>query len=71
MMDPNANLAEQDRIIVRNTGGSFAPVMGDLDRLRELRKSLRVWLANGGFEPDWTAFPLAAQSFREDWTGRR
>ena len=55
-MDPNANLREQDQLL---TG------KGDAARLRELRMALRVWLTDGGFEPDWAAYPRAARYYRQ------
>lgn len=59
-MDPNANIQEQERISIRNTGGTFAPQHGDRDRLWELREALAEWLDNGGFEPDWATCPHTA-----------
>lgn len=44
-MDPNANIAEQDRI----TRAGTPPA--DRARLHELRAALRAWLHRGGFHP--------------------
>jgi hypothetical protein len=54
-MDPNANLAEQERIL------TSSPI--DRARLRELRDALREWLGNGGFAPDWARHPKAAKYY--------
>ena len=51
-MDPNANLAEQQTILDNDTI--------DRARLRELREALADWLANGGFEPNWTAYSASS-----------
>lgn len=48
-MDPNANLAEQRRIVARVTRGKASD--GDLDRLAELVEALDGWLSKGGFLP--------------------
>lgn len=49
-MDPNANLAEQRRIIARINEG--APFVEDERRLAELAEALDEWLSNGGFLPE-------------------
>ncbi len=38
---------------------------GDSARLRELRRALRDWLADGGFEPDWHTCPNTARTYRK------
>ena len=62
-MDPNANLAAQERILTEyaNTCG---PVPDATRRLRELREALVDWLDRGGFQPDWRAYPQAAKYWR-------
>jgi len=46
-MDPNANWAEQVRILTRVNRGEDA----DLERLEDLRLALSEWVARGGFFP--------------------
>ena len=36
---------------------------GDFKGAREYVDSLRQWVQAGGFEPDWTRFPVAAAFF--------
>lgn len=62
-MDPNANLAEQDVLVNLPQRSRLED-----DYLRELRHALRAWLTRGGFEPTWTAYPVATQCYR-DWAG--
>jgi hypothetical protein len=59
-MDPNANLAEQERII-RGMKAKAHPE--DRYRLRALRASLCDWLRAGGFEPEWHRFNRASVYF--------
>jgi len=59
-MDPNANLAEQDRILRARLPGERT----DAGRLAELRAALAGWLHRGGFQPDWSACPTAARHWR-------
>lgn len=50
-MDPNATLRE----------------INDADRYRRSREFcqyLASWLASGGFQPDWDAYPLGTKRFR-------
>lgn len=62
-MDPNANLAEQRRIIARvldedhpiDTDQQHA----DLNRLAELARALDEWIHGGGFLPHPWAFGQA------------
>lgn len=56
-MDPQANLTEQAELLLFTDPATHAA------RLLELRVALRDWLARGGFEPDWTDSPYAAQQF--------
>lgn len=53
-MDPNANLAEQRRIIARIFAGDEQD--GDTQRLADLANALDEWLTNArGFLPtDWS-----------------
>jgi len=48
-VDPNANKAEQYRILKRIAVGKADEV--DLERLQELQDALEGWLAKGGFPP--------------------
>jgi len=48
-MDPNANLAEQRRLVDRINSGKASK--GDLARLADLVDSLDAWLSKGGFLP--------------------
>lgn len=63
-MDPNANLAEQERLYVVNGGKSlhFWP-KDDRIRLRALRDALADWCFRGGFEPDWSIAPVARRYY--------
>lgn len=67
-MDPNANLAEQERLLtagdmtLRTIFGGATTIINDRrmnERLIDLRQALYDWIRNGGFEPDWTAAPNA------------
>lgn len=58
-MDPNANLSEQERIIVARRGEVVHVDPADAARLAELRAALLTWLQADGFEPDWYAAPRA------------
>lgn len=50
-MDPNANLAEQRRIVARILDGDDS---ADWSRLAELVQALDEWLTAGGFLPgEW------------------
>jgi len=51
-MDPDDNLAEQ----------AERPI--NKDRLLELRIALTDWLAQGGFEPDWSKHESTSKAFR-------
>lgn len=52
-MDPNANLAEQRRIVARIFAGEEQD--GDAQRLADLANALDEWIAGGGFLPtDWS-----------------
>lgn len=59
-MDPNANLQEQERIILRLRTSTSRVGIG---RLADLRQALREWLRGGGFAPDWTQAPAAARYY--------
>ena len=57
-MDPNANLAEQRRLVatmLSDDYGSDVPTMiADAARLCELVQALDAWILRGGFLPaDW------------------
>lgn len=58
LMDPNANLAEQATLV--NATAHY-----NKTRRAELRRALLDWLANGGFEPEWTKFPAATKAFKK------
>jgi hypothetical protein len=65
-MDPNANLAEQERIIIRVEVD--APMRRPFkrqqaERLLDLRQALYDWIRDGGFEPDWSKAPNAAKYY--------
>lgn len=62
-MDPNANLQEQERIIVHPTVQDRAYAQAMRTRLSELRVALREWLQAGGFAPDWSKAPRAAKYY--------
>lgn len=67
-MDPNANLAEQDRILYRAIGRRIPTMTVDeSDRMTELREALQSWIRADGFHPDWQAHPHATRDFRR-WT---
>jgi hypothetical protein len=59
-MDPNANIAEQDRIMAipyaQRTRAAHA-------RLRELRAALDEWRARGGFDPEWGTYPRVLRHY--------
>lgn len=63
-MDPDANLQEQQRIIIWQ---AESPIQTPSDRryrrerLAELRHALLDWLRRGGFAPEWHKAPLAAE----------
>ena len=51
-MDPNANLAEQRRIVARVTEGhDLVDHIHDLERLADLVEALDNWIVNGGCLP--------------------
>lgn len=56
-MDPNANMAEQESLILQ--GAENSP------RMHALRNALAEWLAAGGFAPAWGKFPKAAAYWGE------
>jgi hypothetical protein len=56
-MDPNATL----RLI------NDALWAGDDDGMKEGMDSLRGWLLGGGFEPDWSEYPAAAELYHRTW----
>jgi len=52
-MDPNANLAEQRRIVARMLDEESEHIdTGDAVRLAELAQALDEWISKGGFLPD-------------------
>lgn len=61
-VDPNANLHEQETILVTGDSGGV-----DAPRLADLRWALYGWLQRGGFEPTWDAAPNATVSYRAWW----
>ncbi len=51
-MDPNANLAEQRRLVVAILADDSASDLPEkAQRLAELAQALDEWLSNGGFLP--------------------
>lgn len=48
-MDPDANLAEQRRIVVRIISDNYHP--HEVIRLAELVEALDNWIVSGGFLP--------------------
>lgn len=69
-MDPNANLAEQEALILKRREVRLTQDSGEmpyqarrLGRIVELRETLREWLQKGGFEPDWTKAPNARKYY--------
>ena len=56
-MDPNANLAEQSRLLQ-------AESRHDKQRRAELRRALQEWLARGGYAPTWADYPDATKAYR-------
>lgn len=67
-MDPNANLQEQERILLFRDEGWIQTVelrRHRRERLHELRIALHEWLDNGGFQPDWSQAPRARKHFRK------
>ena len=66
-MDPNAALQELDSLQAEYAQLSRGPYTAErqaaADRICELREALTVWLARGGFAPDWTTGPRAARYF--------
>ena len=61
-MDPNANLQEQDKLLDQHLHTQLLN-RHDRERLRELREALVDWIARGGFQPDWAAYPHAAKYY--------
>ena len=59
-MDPNANLAEQQRIV---TIPASERSSDQKRRLSELRAALKGWLRGGGFPPEWMKYPQATATF--------
>lgn len=57
-MDPNANLKEQAELL--NATSNY-----DKRRRSELRQALQAWIANGGFAPDWSAYPEATKAYKQ------
>jgi hypothetical protein len=70
-MDPNANLAEQERLLTYSYAEKLSVFGGTpreaacryVDRQAELRAALRAWLTSGGAEPDWTKAPNARKYY--------
>lgn len=56
-MDPNANMVEQESLILRG--------MENSPRMHALRNALAEWLAAGGFAPAWANYPKAAAYWGE------
>jgi hypothetical protein len=64
-MDPQANLVEQEELVLRlrKTTNSPAQITSARRRLKELRTALVDWLKGGGYEPDWSKCPAAKTYF--------
>jgi hypothetical protein len=71
-MDPNANLAEQERLLTYDDptlrvifGGSTLTQTHRrmAARLIDLRQALYDWIRDGGFEPDWNLAPNARKYY--------
>jgi hypothetical protein len=64
-MDPNANLRMQENLLA-DLNLPYVPASVRRtyrQELNALRAHLRTWLNGGGFEPDWSACPMAAKFF--------
>lgn len=62
-MDPNANLREQEELIVTRQRPDGTLHNYDRYELHDLREALTEWIARGGFEPDWSAAPNARKYY--------
>ena len=63
-MDPNANLAEQERLIARINQYATWSFKIQLEReLSEFQQALYDWIRDGGFEPDWNKAPHARKHY--------
>ena len=63
-MDPNANLAEQERAlrdIMR--ARTLTHMHQAIDELIGLREDMHDWLTSGGSEPNWATSPLAREYY--------
>jgi hypothetical protein len=63
MMDPDANLADQEWILREHAATVGRIPADDQQLLAELRAALSHWLQSGGFPPDWTKAPHAAKYY--------
>ena len=66
-MDPNANLKEQESLILYRTTSLIQTPAQRRDRnarLQELRDALSLWLKKGGFAPNWALAPHARRYYR-------
>jgi hypothetical protein len=64
--DPNANLAEQEELMLFLDDGAASngfELDAAAERLTELQDAMNDWLANGGFAPDWTKAPNASRYY--------
>jgi len=63
-MDPNATLELIEEQLasakLARAQGDMAVWAAEIEDAREAREDLHEWLAKGGFEPEWTAYPAAA-----------
>ena len=62
-MDPDANLDEQERLMLYGNARTKA----ETERLKDLRAALGQWLARGGYEPKWSKCPVAAYWMRRNY----
>lgn len=70
-MDPNANLAEQRRIIAKILAEpGFLAKVGLCNDLAELAQALDGWISAGGFLPDAWAVAFTTRTTYAQRTGR-
>jgi hypothetical protein len=63
-MNPNANLAEQERTLRDIMRARTLTHMHEaIDELMGLREDMHDWLTRGGSEPNWAKAPLAREYY--------
>lgn len=60
-MDPNATLATIQRKLSLIACANNAEDKSDVDAYVEY---LRLWIARGGFDPDWARYPLGTSYYQ-------